>query len=178
MTQEWKTEFFKALSDRMETFTKDNLLLKNEANGEWILKTMFATSAELKRFVLVQGVTYAAREDVLLLELYIKLTDEAKEEALPELSKAIEELNSYLPVGALGVSPADHHVYLRDCFKLLTNVPMDQSVSDAVIDYEMIMEVVVAAYPGLEKIWSGAMSFAETVEQDLLRNYSQKQGGL
>jgi hypothetical protein len=177
MTQEWKTEFFEALSKKMETFTGDNILMKNEANGEWMLKTVFATSPERESFVVVQGIIYPAREDVLLLELYIKLTGEAKEEAMPELKKAMEELNSYLPVGALGISPSDRHVYLRDCFKLPADRTIEENVSDAVVDYELIMEVVVAAYPGLCQIWSGDMTFDQTVEKNLLKRYSTKQGG-
>lgn len=177
MTQEWKTEFFEALLKKMETFTRDNILMKNEANGEWVLKTVFATSPERKSFVMVQGVTYPAREDVLLLELYIKLTGEAKAEALPELRKAMDELNSYLPVGALGIYPADHHVYLRDCFKLPVDRSIEENVGDAVAAYELIMEVVVAAYPGLSRIWSGEMTFDQTVEGNLLKRYSAQQGG-
>ncbi len=177
MTQQWKTDFFEALSRKMETFTNDNLLMRNEVNGEWVLKTVFATSMERETFVMVQGVVYPAREDVSLLELYVKLTEEAKEEAMPELKKALEELNSYLPVGTLGISPTDNHVYLRYCFKIPTDGTIEQSVSDAIVDYELIMEVVMAAYPGLSQIWSGAMTFEQTVENSLLKQYSKKQGG-
>lgn len=176
MTQEWKTEFFGALAKEMEKFTNNNLLMKNDANGEWVLKTMFATSPEGEHYVLVQGVPYQAREDVLLLELYVKLTDEGKEEALPELKKAIEELNSYLPVGVLGVSPVDGHVYLRDCFRLDgADRTMEQTVGGAIVDYELMMETVMALYPGLSQIWSGAMTFDQTVEQSFLKRYSKQE---
>lgn len=177
MTQEWKTEFFEALSRKIETFTDNSLLMKNEANGEWVLKTVFAATVERKNFVMVQGIIYQARADVCLLELYVKLTDEAREEAVPELRKAVEELNSYLPVGTLGIAPSDHQVYLRDCFKLPAGGTVEQSVSDAIVDYELIMEVVAAAYPGLCLIWSGTMTFEQTVKNRLLKQYSKKQGG-
>lgn len=177
MTKEWKKQFFEALAKKMEQFTKDNMLVKNQANGEWVMKTVFATAPEREHFVVVQGLTYPAREDVLLLELYIKLTDEVKAEALPQLRLAIDELNTFLPVGLLGISPADGHMYLRDCFKLLTNAAMEEAVRDAVVNYELLMEVVVAAYPGLRQIWSGAMTFEETVAKHYLKCYSKQQGG-
>ncbi len=105
MTQEWKTKFFEALSGKLEEYTNDNLLQQNEATGEWFLKTAFATSPEKEEFVPVQAVTYPARADVLLLELYVMLTPEVPEAAVPEVQKAVDELNAYLPWGVWGFIP-------------------------------------------------------------------------
>ena len=173
MTQEWKTEFFEALAKKMESFDAENTLFKNDQSGEWVMQTVLATSAEREDFVLVQAVPYQARPDVLLLEIYIRLLAEAQSSVLEELQKAISELNSYLPVGCLGIYPGGEHVFLRDTFRLDTEKTIEQVVEDTIVDYEMMMEVVMAAYPGLKGIWSGALSYQEAVEKDLLRKHSK-----
>lgn len=173
MTQKWKNEFFKVLAEKLEAFTKDSILMKNEDNGEWIIQTVFATSPEKTDFVLIQASPFQAREDILLLELYVKLLGEAKPEAAEELQKAISELNSYLPVGCVGLYPTDRHVFLRECFRLDTEKMEEQAAADAIVCYEMVMEVVMGAYPGLKAIWSGDMTWGEAAEKDILKKYSK-----
>ncbi len=172
-TQDWKTDFFKALAEKMETFTKDNILMKNENNGEWLMQTVFATSPDKTDFVLIQAAPYQAREDVLLLELYVKLLGTTAEENREELQKAVSELNSYLPVGCLGIYPEDGHLFLRECFRLDMDKSAEQAAADAVVCYELVMEVTMAAYPGLKAIWNGEMTFADAVEKDILKKHSR-----
>lgn len=173
MTQEWKTEFFKALAKKMESFNAENALLKSEENGEWVMQTFLATSTEKKDFVLLQAIPYQARPDVLLLELYIKLLEEVQPSVAGELQEAISELNFYLPVGCLGIYPGNGHVFFRETFRLDTKKALEQVVEDTIVYYEMMMEVVMAAYPGLKGIWSGTLSYREAVEKDLLRKHSK-----
>lgn len=172
MTEEWKKEFFEKLRQKLETVTEDNLLARN-ANGTWYLKTMLAASADTDDGVIVQAAVYQARKDVLLLELYVLLTPEPESGAEAEIRIAMDELNAFLPIGALGISTRDGSIYLRDCFKLLTDVPMEKAIDDAYVDYEMIMEEVMAAYPGLKLIWTGEKTFAQVVEMGLLNQYSK-----
>lgn len=171
MTEEWKKEFFEKLQEELEKVTEDNLLAQND-NGVWYLKTMLAASEEEDDNVIVQAAVYQARKDVLLLELYVLLTPEIEPEAEAEVRVAMDELNAFMPIGALGISPRDRSIYLRDCFKLPTDVPMEETIRDAYVDYEMIMEEIIAAYPGLKRIWTGESTFAQVVEMGLLNKYS------
>ena len=171
MTQEWKTEFFKGLYEKLGKVTDDNVL-DQLPNGEWYLKTLLAAAADSEDSVLVQAAPYQARPDVLLMELYVQLTSSFAPEAESELRAAMDELNSFMPIGALGISPKDGSIYLRDCFKLLTDGAVEKAVEDAYVDYEMIMEEIMAAYTGLKLIWTGEKTFAQVVELDLLKKYS------
>lgn len=171
MTQEWKKDFFKSLSERLGKITDDNLLAQSP-EGEWYLKTILAAYAGSEDSVLIQAVTYQARADVLLMELYVRLTPAFEAQAEAEVRAVIDELNSFVPIGALGISPRDGSLYLRDCFKLLTDEPADKAAEDAYMDYELIMEEVMAAYQGLKLIWTGEKTFAQVVELGLLKKYS------
>lgn len=171
MTQEWKKEFFGCLGERLGRITEDNILAQNPG-GEWYLKTILAASAGVEDSVLVQAAAYQARKDVLLLELYVLLSRSYQPQAEAELRAAMDELNSFLPVGVVGISPRDGSVYLRDCFRLLTEESADRAAQDAYTDYEMVMEGVMAAYPGLKLIWTGEKTFAQVVELGLLKKYS------
>ena len=171
MTQEWKKELFQNLYERLMKVTADNVLGQTPA-GEYFLKTILAASAGSQDSVLIQAAPWQAREDVLLMELYVQLAEEVKPEAETQFREAIDELNSFLPIGALGISPRDGSVYLRDCFKLLTDRTPEEAAADAWVDYEMMMEEVGAAYPGLKAIWTGEKTFAQAVEAGLLKKYS------
>lgn len=171
MTQEWKKEFFRNLSERLGKVTDDNMLAQTPA-GEWYLKTILAASAGSDDSVLVQAVTYQARDDVLLMELYVQLAPGFEVRAESEVRAVIDELNFFIPIGAAGISPKDGGIYLRDCFKLLADEPADKAAADAYTDYEMIMEEVMAAYEGLKLIWTGEKTFAQVVEMGLLKKYS------
>ena len=171
MTQEWKKDFFEKLEERLEKITDDNILAQ-DPGGEWYLKTILAASADLEESVLVQAVTYQARPDVLMMELYVQLSAMYHPEAELEVRTAMDELNSFLPIGALGISPRDGSIYLRDCFRLPAEESADKAAEDAYTDYELIMEEVMAAYPGLKLIWTGEKTFAQVVEMGLLRKYS------
>lgn len=171
MTQEWKQEFFKALYEKLGTITDDNVLAQNEA-GEWYLKTLLAAAAGSEDSVMVQAASYQARPDVLLMELYVQLTSEFNLQAEQEVRAVMDELNSFLPIGALGISPKDKSIYLRDCFRIPADGTVEQAVEDAYVDYEMIMEEVMAAYPGLKLIWTGEKTFLQVVEMGLLKKYS------
>lgn len=171
MTQEWKTEFFKGLYEKLGTVTDDNLLDQNP-NGEWYLRTLLNAARGTQDSVIVQAALFQARPDVLLMELYVQLTTEFQPQAEAQVREAIDELNFYLPVGALGISKRDKSIYLRDCYKLPADGPVDKAVEEAFVDYELIMEGVMAAYPGLKLIWTGEKTLAQVVEMDLLRTYS------
>lgn len=171
MTQEWKKDFFRCLSERLGKVTDDSLLAQLPT-GEWVLKTILTACTGSEDSVLVQAAAYQARADVLLMELYVQLADAYVPQTEGELWAAMDELNSFVPVGALGISPRDGSVYLRDCFKLLTDQSPETAAADAYVDYEMIMEEVMAAYPGLKLIWTGEKTFAQVVEMGLLRKYS------
>lgn len=171
MTQEWKKEFFRNLSEKLGKITDDNILAQNPG-GEWYLKTILAASAGSEDSVLIQAVTYQAREDVLLMELYVLLTPAFEAQAEAEVRTVIDELNSFVPIGAVGISPRDGSIYLRDCFRLPADGPADKAAEDAYTDYELIMEEVMAAYPGLKLIWTGEKTFAQVAEMGLLKKYS------
>lgn len=174
MWEKWKDAFFSALSERMQTYTQDNILMKNEVNGEWMLQTIFAANLEKTDFVMLQAIPYQAREDVLLLEIYIRLLGEVKPEAEEELFKAIQELNTFSPVGTFGIYPGGEHVFLRNCIHLDTEGTSLRAVDETVLEYEMMMEGVLAAYEGLTAVWNGTMTFRQAVEQELLKEYSHK----
>ncbi len=171
MTQEWKTEFFKGLYEKLGKVTSDNVL-DQTPNGEWCVRTLLAAENGSDDSVIIQAVPFQARTDVLLMELYVLLTPEFNPQAETEMRTAIDEINSYMPVGALGINPKDRSIYLRDCFKLLADGPVDKAVDDAYVDYEMIMEVVLATHQGLKLIWTGEKTFAQVVEMGLLKKYS------
>lgn len=171
MTQEWKKEFFQRLSERLGRITDDNMLAQNPG-GEWYLQTILAACAGSEDSVLVQAVTYQARADVLLMELYVRLAPAFEARAEAEMRAVIDELNLFVPIGAVGISPRDGSIYLRDCFQLPADGPADKAAEDAYTDYELIMEEVMAAYPGLKLIWTGEKTFSQVVELGLLKKYS------
>ena len=168
-----KAAFFEELSNEIDKLTADSTLLWAADVEQWLLRTVFASSPEQESFVLAEATVFAAREDVDLLELYIRLVDEFPDEAREELLKAFAELNFFTPVGAYGIHPERGHVFLRECYKLDNDKDIAELVKDVLVDYEMVLEAMMASYPGLSAIWSGEMTFAETIEKELLRKHSK-----
>jgi hypothetical protein len=169
-----KKDFMDALLKELEKYTTDNILLGDEESGQWVLRTVLATSPEKTDYVMLEATIYAAREDVDLLEIFVRLGSDIESSATDELVKAFAELNYFSPVGTFGIHPEQGYAFLRECYILDREKDISALVKDAVLGYELVMEAVMASYPGLSEIWKGNLSFGETLEQELLNKHSKK----
>ena len=168
-----KTEYFQALSKELEKYTADTLLSGDEESGQWLQRAVFATSAELESFVMTEATMFAAREDVDLLEIFVKLFPEADCAAVDEVNNAFAELNYYSPVGSFGIHPVQGYGFLRECFVIDGAKELSAMIADAILNYELVLETVVASYPGLSAIWSGERTFDEVIEKGWIKKHSK-----
>lgn len=169
MTEQWGKEYMEALEKRMGTYTEENVLEQEPNSKIWFLRTLFAVYPDQSANVIIQSMAFQLKPDVPQVEIVVNITNDAEDESMGELQKAIEELNYISPVGAFGLRRNTNRVYLRNCWVLDGKKTIEELVHDTEIYYEMMMEGVQGAYDGLSKIWTGEMTFEETVEKSLLR---------
>lgn len=169
MTQEWAKEYMEALEAKMGSYTEENVLEQDKNSGLWYLRTLFAVYPDHSAHVVIQAMVFELKENTPQVEIIINITNDAEEEYLEELSKAIGELNYISPVGIFGVRRKTNRVYLRNCWTLDEKKSMEELVKDTEIYYEMMLEGLQGVYKGLSKIWTGEISYEEAVEQGLLR---------
>lgn len=161
-------QIMQELEQRMQKYTKENVLQQDEASGLWYLRTFFAVYPDYSVNVLVQSLVFEIKEKVPLVEIVINLTNDVKEETQAELWKALNELNYISPVGAFGMRTKTNRVYLRNCWPLDPDKPADRLAEEIEVYYTMMMEAVAGGYRGLEKIWTGEMEYEQAVKEHLL----------
>lgn len=170
MTKEWAKEYMETLKKRMEKYTDTNQMVTNPENPDIIfLQNYFSVYQDHSIYVMMQAMVFELKPDVPQVEIIVTLTNDVKKESIEELQKAIEELNYVSPVGIFGIRRNRDCLYLRNCWILDSKKNMEELVKDTEIFYEMMLEGVQGAYRGLSKIWTGEMTFDETVEKNLLR---------
>ena len=170
MTKEWAEEYMGKLAKKMEEYTDTNRQVVNPYNPDiMLLQNYFSIDADHSAYVMFQAMVFELKENVPQVEIIVTLTNDAKEECMGELQKAIDELNYISPVGIFGIRKQKDCVYLRNCWVLDPLKEMEALIRDTEIFYEMMLEGVQSAYEGLHGIWSGEMTFEEAAEQGLIR---------
>lgn len=169
MTKEWAKEYMEALSNKMGSYTEENVLEQDKSSELWYLRTLFAVYPDHSAHVVIQSMVFELKEDTPQVEIIINITNDAEDEHIEEVAKAIEELNYISPVGTFEIRRKTNRVYLRNCWTLDEKKPMDELVKETEIYYEMMLEGLQGVYEGLSKIWTGEISYEEAVEQELLR---------
>lgn len=168
MTEQWAQDLMQQLEERMRTYTKENVLRQDEASGLWYLRTYFAVYPDRSVNVLVQSMVFEIKAGVPLIEVVINLTNDVKEGTETELEKALGELNYISPVGVFGMRRKTNRVYLRNCWPLDPEKPLQKLAEETEVYYTMMMEAVQGGYAGLKKIWTGEMDYEQVVQEKLL----------
>lgn len=168
MTGQWEQDLMQQLELRMQVYTKENVLRQDETSGLWYLRTFFAVYPDRSVNVLVQSVVFEIKEGVPMVEVVINLTNDVKEGTEAELEKALGELNYISPVGAFGMRRKTNRVYLRNCWPLDPDKPVQKLAEDIEVYYTMMMEAVQGGYKGLCRIWTGEMDYEQAVREKLL----------
>lgn len=168
MTEQWAQELMQQLEQRMQAYTKENVLRQDEASGLWYLRTFFAVYPDYSVNVLVQSMVFEIREGLPMAEVVVNLTNDVKEGTEEELEKALGELNYISPVGAFGLRKKTNRVYLRNCWPLDPNKPVHKLAEEIELYYTIMMEAVQGGYAGLCKIWTGEIDYEQAVREKLL----------
>ena len=168
MTEEWAKNFMQALEKDAKTYAQETVLQQDEKTGLWFLRAFLPVFEEYDINVHMQTMLFELTPDVPQVEIIFVLTNEIDVSAEAELIKAVGELNYISPVGAFGIRRSTRSLYMRDCFPLIGEDDIDTLVKKLGTYYKLMTECLKGGYVGLRKIWTGEMTYEQTVSEGLL----------
>ncbi len=168
MTEEWAKNFMKALEGDVKTYAQETMLQQDEKTGLWFLRAFLPVFEEYDINVHMQTMLFELAPDIPQVEIILVLTNEIEASAESELSKAVSELNYISPVGAFGIRRNTRSLYMRDCLPLISEGDTEAAVKKLGTYYKLMTECLKGGYVGLRKIWTGEMTYEQTVSEGLL----------
>lgn len=168
MTTEWGKDLMEALKKKFGEITGENILQQDPASKLWYLRSVFSVYPDHSANVMIQSIVFEIKPGVQQIEVIVNITNDVEPSAEEEVIRAVNELNYFSPVGAFGLRQGTNRLYLRNCWIVDEKEPLDMTVEKVVLYYTMMMEAVQGGYEGLQKVWTGELTFDQAVEEGFL----------
>ena len=163
MTKELKKEIFEHLEKKSLEIT-EQVVLEEIETADYVCRAAFTTIRGETGVAFFETMILDVWEDMSVLDIRVIPQFLIQDSGMEETRKMVEQMNAYIPLGALGIQFDSGHLFWR------LNLPVDEDktaeeiAAYTITMYEKLATIIGAIYEAMEKVASGESTFEEMVE--------------
>jgi len=158
MEKKWENEFWEALEKHFRTIT-DEVMPETSDTGEYTLHCLFTTVKGGKGIALFDAQIFTPTQDMTYFEVMVLPQFSIAAEKLQEIESVIQNMNYFMPFGALGIYYPRNELFFRYVIKLDTQCAVEKTIVEIGKLYETIGAMFGNLYEALERVATGITTY-------------------